>query len=51
MRIDQTHSTVPTTAPVPAFNFLFASSTDAKPRTKGKLPAWLTRPALRSRRV
>jgi len=51
MRIEQTHTTAPSVAPVPAFNFLFASSTDAKPRTKGKLPAWLTRPALRSRRV
>jgi hypothetical protein len=51
MRMEPNHTYSPPTAPVPAFNFLFARSTDAKPRAKGKLPAWLTRSALRSRRV
>ena len=49
MRIDQITSHPPHTAPVPAFNFLFAS---AEPRQSSRRKlSWLTRPALRTKRV
>ena len=48
MRIDQITSTPTHTAPVPAFNFLFAS---AEPKAAKRRSSLLTRPALRSKRV
>lgn len=48
MRIDQITSTPANAAPVPAFNFLFAS---AEPKTAKRRSSLLTRPALRSKRV
>lgn len=48
MRIDQITNTPANAAPVPAFNFLFAS---AEPKTAKRRSSLLTRPALRSKRV
>lgn len=49
MRMDPITSTPSYSAPVPAFTFLFASN-EAKPAKRTK-SSWLTRPALRSKRV
>ena len=48
MRIDHITNTPANAAPVPAFNFLFAS---AEPKTAKRRSSLLTRPALRSKRV
>jgi hypothetical protein len=49
MRIDQITSNPTHTAPIPAFNFLFAS---AEPRQSSRRkPSWLQRAALRTKRV
>jgi hypothetical protein len=49
MRIDQITSNPTQTAPIPAFNFLFAS---AEPRQSSRRkPSWLQRAALRTKRV
>ena len=49
MRIDLITNTPANAAPVPAFNFLFAS---AEPRQSSRRKlSWLTRPALRTKRV
>ncbi|MCX6392895.1 MAG: hypothetical protein NTX95_10450 [Actinobacteria bacterium] len=48
MRIDQITNTPANAAPVPAFNFLFAT---AEPKTAKRRSSLLTRPALRSKRV
>ena len=48
MRIDLITNTPANAAPVPAFNFLFAS---AEPKSAKRRSSLLTRPALRSKRV
>jgi hypothetical protein len=48
MRIDQLNTNPAHTAPVPAFNFLFAS---AEPKPAKRRSPLFTRPALRSKRV
>lgn len=39
------------TKPVPAFSFLFAYGQPSAPRATSRKPAWLKRPALRTKRV
>ncbi len=48
MQLEQIHTTPTYTRPVPAFSFLFAYA-EATP--KRRLPNWLSRPGLRSKRV